>query len=90
MGTLPPHLNYLGVFLRFRRTFAEVNTFGGASVHILAQFLIVAVFEIGHIHLHNMNYNIYYYKFIVTVTCRNTYIIYVNGIVLLLYIYMYI
>ena len=29
----PPHSNYLRVFLRFRRTFAEVITFGEASGH---------------------------------------------------------
>ena len=27
------HLNYLGAFLRFRRTFAEVITSSGASAH---------------------------------------------------------
>ena len=31
---LPPHaLKLLGAFLRFRRAFAEVITFGGASAH---------------------------------------------------------
>ena len=29
----PPHSNYLGVFPRFRRTFAKVITFGEASAH---------------------------------------------------------
>ena len=33
VGLPPPHLNYLGVFLRYIRAFAEVNTFGGASAH---------------------------------------------------------
>ena len=28
-----PHSNYLGVFRRFRRTFAEDISFGGASAH---------------------------------------------------------
>ena len=32
-GCRPPHSNYLRVFLRFRRTFAEVIMFGEASVH---------------------------------------------------------
>ena len=29
----PPHSNYLGIFRRFRRAFAEVITFGRASAH---------------------------------------------------------
>ena len=29
----PPALKLLGVFVRFRRTFAEVIMFGGASAH---------------------------------------------------------
>ena len=33
VGLLPPHSNYLGVFFRFRRTFAEVITFGETSGH---------------------------------------------------------
>ena len=32
-GCRPPHSNYLDVFPRFRRTFAEVITFVGASAH---------------------------------------------------------
>ena len=32
-GCCPPHSNYLGGFLRLRRTFAEVITFVGASAH---------------------------------------------------------
>ena len=32
-GCRPPHSNYLGVFLRLRRTFAKVITFVGASAH---------------------------------------------------------
>ena len=31
-GCLPPHSNYMGAFIRFRRTFAEVITFGEASL----------------------------------------------------------
>ena len=31
MGLPPPHSNYLGVFLRFIRSFAEVIKFGEAS-----------------------------------------------------------
>ena len=30
-----PHSNHMGVFVRFRRTFAEVIAFGGASAHEL-------------------------------------------------------
>ena len=33
VGLPPLALELLGVFLRFRRTFAEVITFGGASAH---------------------------------------------------------
>ena len=33
VGLPPPHSNYLDVFLRFRRTFVEVITFGGSSAH---------------------------------------------------------
>ena len=33
VGLPPPHSNYLEVFLRFRRTFAEVITFGEALAH---------------------------------------------------------
>ena len=33
VGLPPPALELLGVFVRFRRTFAEVITFGGASAH---------------------------------------------------------
>ena len=32
-GAAAPTLELLGVFVRFRRTFAEVITFGGASAH---------------------------------------------------------
>ena len=32
-GCCPPHSNYLGVFCRFRRTFAEVFTFGEAIAY---------------------------------------------------------
>ena len=32
-GCRPPHSNYLGVFLRLRRTFPEVITFSEASTH---------------------------------------------------------
>ena len=35
VGLPPPHSNYLGVFRRFRRTFAKDNTFGGASANEL-------------------------------------------------------
>ena len=31
VGLPPPHSNYLGIFRRFRRTFAEFITFGGVS-----------------------------------------------------------
>ena len=33
VGLPPPHSNYFDVYLRLRRTFAEVIMFGGASVH---------------------------------------------------------
>ena len=33
VGLPPPALELLGVFLRFRITFAEVITFSGASAH---------------------------------------------------------
>ena len=33
VGLPPPALELLGVFLRFRKTFAEVITFSGASAH---------------------------------------------------------
>ena len=33
VGLPPPHSNYLGVFLRFRRTFTEVITFDKALAH---------------------------------------------------------
>ena len=42
VGLPPPHSNYLHVFFRFRRAFAEVITFVGASSHE-AQFQIVGV-----------------------------------------------
>ena len=32
-GAAAPALELLGVFVRFRRTFVEVITFGGASAH---------------------------------------------------------
>ena len=49
VGLPPPYSKCLGVYLRFRRAFAEVITFGGASAHkILAEFLIVGV-KIGHL-----------------------------------------
>ena len=31
----PPHSNYFSIFLRLRRAFAEVITFGGAPAHEL-------------------------------------------------------
>ena len=32
-GCRPPHSNYLGIFVRFIRTFTEIITFGKASGH---------------------------------------------------------
>ena len=45
----PPHSNYLGVFLRFRRAFAEVITFGEASAHEFQPKFKLLAFEIGHL-----------------------------------------
>ena len=55
MGLPPLHLNYLGIFLSFRRTFAEVITFGKAAVQELQPYLKLSVFEIGHLLSHNIN-----------------------------------
>ena len=46
----PPHSNYLRVFLRFRRTFAEVITFGEASAHEFQPKFKLSAFEIGHLY----------------------------------------
>ena len=47
MGLPPP--NYLGVFLRFRRTFAEVIMFGEASAHEFQPNFKLSAFKIGHL-----------------------------------------
>ena len=49
MGLPPPHSNYLGVFLKFRRTFAEVITFGEATAHEFQPNFKLSAFEIGHL-----------------------------------------
>ena len=58
MGLLPPHSNYLVVFLRFRRTFAEVIMLGEASAHEFQPNYQLSMFEIGRLFLHNRNYSI--------------------------------
>ena len=50
VGLPPPHSNYLRVFLRFRRTFAEVITFGEASAHEFQPKFKLSAFEIGHLY----------------------------------------
>ena len=48
-GYRPPHSNYLGVFLRFRRTFTEVIKFGEASTHEFQPNFKLSAFEIRHL-----------------------------------------
>ena len=68
----PLHLNNLDVFVRFRRTFTEVITFGGISVHDFCPIFI----NCQHV---KSPIVFIQYKFIDVVTCRNTYfIIYIH------------
>ena len=53
-GAAALHSNYLDVFLRFRRTFAEVITFGGASAHEFYSIRSKSAIFISR----NINYNI--------------------------------
>ena len=67
----PLHLNDLDVFARFRRTFTEVITFGGISVHDFCPIFI---------NCRHVKSPIFFiqYKFIDVATCRNTYYIYIH------------
>ena len=51
VALLPPHSNYLGVFLRFRRGFAEVITLYGVSTHEFQPNVKLWAVEIGHLFL---------------------------------------
>ena len=48
-GCRPLHSNYLGVFHRYKRTFAEVITFGEGSAHEYQPNFKLLAFEIGHL-----------------------------------------
>ena len=65
MGLPPPHSNYLGIFLSFKRTFAEVNMLDrGFSTQYRGQFLIVSV--------QNRPSFVTQYQFTVAATRRST------------------